>query len=76
MLKAVAKIDSKSVKSFMYPLYPAESVKKISVPLFLIHCKNDKKVTVDAVKRIYNNAGSEYKKLWITDGRRHYDSYF
>lgn len=76
MLKAVAKMDTKSIKSFMYPLYPAESIKKVSVPLFFIHCKNDKKVTVAAVKRVYNNAASNYKKLWITNGRRHFDSYF
>jgi len=76
MLKTVAKMDTKTIRSFMYPLYPAESVKKISVPLFIIHCKNDKKVTVSAVKRVYKNAASSYKKLWITNGRRHFDSFF
>ncbi len=76
VLKAVARLDSKSIKTFMYPVFPAESIKSVSVPLFFIHCKNDEMVPLEAVKMVYNNAGSQYKKLWVTNGRRHYDSYF
>jgi pimeloyl-ACP methyl ester carboxylesterase len=76
VLKAVARLDSKSINTFMYPVYPAESVKKLRVPALFIHCKNDDLVPIAAVKAVYNNAGSAYKKLWITNGRRHYDSFF
>lgn len=76
VLKAIAKMDTRSVNTFVYPVFPAESVKKITVPIFLIHCKNDEKVPVEAIQRVYKNAGSSYKKLWITNGRQHYDSYF
>ena len=76
VLKAVAKMDTKDVKVFMPPLFPAESIKRVKVPLLMIHCKNDKRVSIKAVKKVYSNAASAYKKLWITDGRRHYDSYF
>lgn len=76
VLKAVARLDSKNINTFMYPVYPAESVKKITVPSLFIHCKNDDLVPLEAVKAVYNNAGSSYKKLWVTNGRRHYDSFF
>jgi len=76
LLRTVAKMDTKSIKSFMYPLYPAESIKKVFAPMLVIHCRNDEKVSVPAVKRVFNNASSKYKKLWLTNGRRHYDSFF
>jgi len=76
MLKAVAQMSTRDIRVFMYPLFPSESVKKVAVPLFLIHCKNDEKISVTSVKKIYRNAASQYKKLWITGGRRHYDSIF
>ena len=56
-------------------LAPAESVKKITIPLFFIHCKNDQKVSVEQVKHVYDGAAG-YKRLWLTNGRRHYDSFF
>lgn len=75
ILKTVAQMDATGVNTNFCPLYPAESVKKITVPLFFIHCKNDQKVGVDQVKRVYYGAPG-YKRLWITNGRRHYDSFF
>lgn len=76
ILKTVARMNTRNINMFIYPIYPAESIKKISAPMLLIHCKNDEKVPVTSIKRIYKNAASTYKKLWITAGRRHYDSYF
>ena len=75
VLKTVAQMDATGISTNFCPLYPAESVKKITVPLFFIHCKNDQKVSVDQVKRVYDGAAG-YKRLWITNGRRHYDSFF
>ncbi len=44
--------------------------------LFFIHCKNDEKISVYAIKAVYESAGCAYKELWLTNGRRHFDSYF
>ena len=57
-------------------LSPARSAENIQVPCFFIHCKNDEKVSVDAIKAVYASAGCDYKELWLTNGRRHFDSYF
>jgi len=75
VLKTVAQMDTTGVNTNFCPLYPAESVKKITIPLLFIHCKNDQKVSVDQVKRVYNGAAG-HKRLWLTNGRRHYDSFF
>lgn len=78
VLKTVSTLDTKNVDMRMYPISPCQSITKIDaeVPCFLIHCKNDEKVAVAAVKSVYENASSNYKKLWLTNGRRHFDSYF
>ncbi|HLW73044.1 MAG TPA: alpha/beta hydrolase [Candidatus Babeliales bacterium] len=75
VLKTVAQMDATCINTNFCPLHPAESVKKITIPLFFIHCKNDQKVTVDQVKQVYAGAAG-YKRLWLTNGRRHYDSFF
>lgn len=74
-LKTVDHIDSRYVKAQMYPIRPAESVKSIDVPCFFITCKNDEKIPAAATKKVYEGAAG-YKTMWITNGRRHYDSYF
>lgn len=76
ILKAVANLDTKNIDVRMYPVSPVESIQKVHVPCFFIHCKNDEKITVDAVKNIYKSAHADYKILWLTNGRRHFDSYF
>jgi len=75
VLKTVAQMDATCVNTNFCPLYPAESVKNITIPLFFIHCKNDQKVSVEQVKHVYDGAAG-YKRLWLTNGRRHYDSFF
>lgn len=76
MLKAFGKMDTKDIKAFVYPVNPAKSIARVSVPLYLIGCKKDDKVSIAGLKRIYSNAGSKYKKLWVSNGRQHFDSYF
>jgi len=73
VLRLVSQMDASSMRTHFYPVHPVESIKKIRVPCFFIHCKNDEKVSVDQVKAVYNGAAG-YKKLWITNGRRHCDS--
>ncbi len=75
VLKTVAQMDTTGVNTNFCPLCPAKSAQHIVVPSFFIHCKNDQKVPVEQVKNVYENAGG-FKRLWITNGRRHYDSFF
>lgn len=75
ILKTVAQMDATGVNTNFCPLCPAESAKKIDVPAFFIHCKNDQKVPVEQVMNVYENTAG-HKRLWLTNGRRHYDSFF
>lgn len=76
VLKSISHIDAKRINVNICSVNPAESIKSVSVPCFFIHCKNDDKISVDSIRLIYKNAASLYKKLWLTNGRRHFDSYF
>jgi pimeloyl-ACP methyl ester carboxylesterase len=76
ILKTVATLDTKNIDVRIYPISPVESIQKVHVPCFFIHCKNDEKITVEAVKSVYSSADTDYKVLWLTNGRRHFDSYF
>ncbi len=73
--KAVVKLDGLSVNTMMHRTSPVESIEKVDVPCYFITCKNDEKVPVDAVVSVYAGAKG-YKRLWVTNGRRHYDSLF
>lgn len=73
IFKNIANMDSTKTNTKLYEIEPSESIKKIEVPCFFIHCHNDEKISVDAIKKIFNNAPG-YKKLWLTHGRKHCDS--
>ena len=73
ILKVAANFDSSRVETTVKPISPVESVRKITVPTFFVVCKNDEKVPVSAVKRIYENSHATYKRLWIAAGRWHCD---
>ncbi len=74
LFKVITQLDSKKVATKFVRVTPVESVKKITVPCFFIHCENDKKVTVDDVQSLYNNKPG-FKRLWITQGQAHFGSY-
>jgi pimeloyl-ACP methyl ester carboxylesterase len=76
MLRAITQWDPKNIDVTAYPIKPVESVKKISIPVFYILCKHDEKVSIDAIKALFQSTSSVYKQLWITKGRRHFDSCF
>ncbi len=76
LLKTVANLDPRNVITHLCPVNTVESIKKVSVPLLVIHCKNDKKISIDAIKEVYESASSAYKILWLTNGRQHFDSFF
>ncbi|MBN1549566.1 hypothetical protein JW872_02795 [Candidatus Babeliales bacterium] len=75
MLKAVAKFDARDINTNIMPVTPVTSASKISVPCYFITCKNDEKVSVEAVTSVFSKT-TGYKRLWITNGRRHFDSFF
>jgi len=75
LLKTVANMDATAINTYIYPVHPVNSIKKITVPIFGIHCNNDEKIPVEAAKNLFKNAAG-YKRLWITAGRRHFDSFF
>ncbi|GEM_PF-1043527 len=76
ILRTITQWAPKNIDVTAYPIKPVESVKKISVPVFYISCKHDEKVSVDAIKALFQCTSSVYKQLWITNGRRHFDSFF
>ena len=68
-------MDGLHINTHIMPVNPVESIEAVSVPCLFITCKNDEKVSVDAVTAVY--AGKPgYKRLRITNGRRHFDSFF
>lgn len=75
VLKTISHMDATATNTILHPVSTVDSIKKITVPIFLIHCKNDEKIILNAAFNLYNNAAG-YKRLWITFGRRHFDSYF
>jgi hypothetical protein len=75
LLKTVAKLDPTATNTRICPVSPADAIKDVSVPCFFIHCKNDEKVPVEAICNVYDNAKG-FKRLWVTNGRHHFDSFF
>ena len=75
LLKTVAHMDPRNIQTAIARVSPVQSVESISVPCFFIHCKNDEKVSINAVKSIFEKAQG-YKSFWLTNGRRHFDSFF
>jgi len=75
VLKAIAHMDAHQIDVCICPISAEQSIQKVTIPCLFIHCRNDDKVTIDAIKSVYSGAQG-YKKLWITNGRRHFDSYF
>ena len=74
-LKTIAQVSTNATETCMLPAYPVKEIKKVTVPCFFVSCKRDDKAPIDAVKTIYQNAPG-YKRLWLTNGRSHFDSFF
>ena len=75
-LKSATTLDTRNIDVRMYPVNTAQAVQKVSVPCYFIFCKNDEKVSLDSIKTLFHDAASSYKLLWLTNGRRHFDSFF
>ncbi len=74
LFQVITKLDSNKVVTKFVKVSPRDSIKKITVPCFFIHCENDKKVPISAVENIYQNKPG-FKRLWITQGKSHFGSY-
>ena len=74
-LKSIAQLDATPIPTCIQRISPKNAARSIKIPSFLIICRNDEKVPISAVRGIYDSL-NEYKRLWITNGRRHFDSYF
>lgn len=75
VLKTVSQMNTHNIQTNICPIHPAESIKRVTVPCYFIHCKHDEKVSILAIESVYNNAAG-WKRLWSTNGRWHYDSFF
>ncbi len=75
LLKVASNMDPKQVDTNICQVKPLESIKRVTVPCFFICCKQDALVSIEAIKRVYDGAAG-YKKLWLTNGREHCDSFF
>jgi len=75
LLKTIAKMDSSQVKTCILPVNVVDAMKKVSIPFMIIGCRKDDKAPLSALRDLYN-VGKGYKRLWITNGRGHFDSYF
>lgn len=69
-------MDASAVDTAIEPVNTVEAAKKITIPALFITCKNDVKAPVEAVTAVYKEVKSPYKRLWLTNGRFHYDSLF
>ncbi len=74
-MKVLASFDSDRIETFVKPILPIESIKKVTVPVFFIVCKNDQRVTKESVENIFKNHPG-ISQLWVTEGRKHCDSIF
>lgn len=71
----VTKFDPNQVLTKYLLVEPEKMIEKITVPVFLIRCDNDKRVPLDAIMKVYNNKKHGFKRLWLTAGRWHFDSF-
>ncbi len=75
LFKVAAHWDSKHVPISLVNFSPVDSMARIKVPCFIIHCAQDKKIPLASVYHLYAKKDG-YKRLWVTDGRKHFDSFF
>ncbi len=74
-LKAIKNVNTFEITTVMKPVDTVRAAKKITIPSFFIVCKRDEKAPCKAVEAVYNQVRG-YKRLWVTNGRCHFDSFF
>jgi pimeloyl-ACP methyl ester carboxylesterase len=75
--KTFARMDATQISTIVKPISPHEAINDINIPFLLIGCHNDDKAPPVALLKIFKNAKkSQFKRLWIASGRRHFDAFF
>lgn len=64
-------MNPNAVPTKFVPVIPLDHAYDIKIPCMFITCENDKSVTVDRVRRLYDAVSAPYKRLWITSGPSH-----
>lgn len=73
--KTASALDGTIINTFVVPINTVAAARSITIPSFFIVCKKDEKAPLIAVKKVYD-AVKGYKRLWVTNGRFHFDSFF
>lgn len=74
--RAMGNIYTKVKSGFSYDeVKPYEAVQNITVPMFLIHGKEDKVCAPESSKIIYDNIPHNNKELWLVDNVQHVNAY-
>jgi pimeloyl-ACP methyl ester carboxylesterase len=75
--KTFSRMDATQVSTIVKPISPHEAINNINIPFLLIGCHNDDKAPPIELLKIFKNAkSSQFKRLWIASGRRHFDAFF
>ncbi len=75
LIKLLIAFDGTTIQTYMKPISPVESIKKINIPCMFVVCAKDKVVPYQDVVQIYENHPS-FAQLWIADGRGHCDGLY
>lgn len=75
MIRTSVVDSTPTIQVSMGPINTMEQARKFNIPTFMIVCKKDNTAPVSAAYGIYN-ALPHFKRLWITNGREHFDSFF
>ncbi len=75
-LKTMSQMDATPINTRIVLVRPVDSIKNIEIPCYFIHCVNDEKVPVSAARALYSNKKRGFKRLWLTQGDKHYGSVF
>lgn len=74
VLFKMAGMDATRINTRIDKLNPVESIKKVKVPCLFIHCKNDNRIPVKSIRKLFSHAKG-FKSMWLTKGRGHCDSF-
>ncbi|MBT3827452.1 alpha/beta hydrolase [bacterium] len=75
IMRTTVKLDTRRINTCVHQISPVKAAQNIARPCLFITCKNDVKAPAHAVKAVYDGVKG-YKRLWVTNGRRHFDSFF
>lgn len=74
-LKTIKSVDTFEINTVMKPVDTVRAAKQITIPALFVVCKRDDKAPFKAVESVYKQVRG-YKRLWVTNGRCHFDSFF